>query len=92
MSHRPINAIAADIRANWLDIDKTSERFLAVLEKLGDITDTYRGETASEVALRFLISAEFWKGPAARNIKNELADVVHRHRREEPHPRGAPNT
>jgi hypothetical protein len=83
MNHRPITEIAADIRANWLDIDKTSERFLAVLEKLDDITDTYRGETASEVALRFLISAEFWRGPAARSIKNELAAIVHSYRRTE---------
>ena len=83
MNRRPLSAIAADIRANRQEIDSTSERFLAVLENLHDITDTYHGSTASEVVLRFLSSAEFWKGAVARNMKRELADIVHSHRRNE---------
>lgn len=72
-NHRPIHAIARDIRAAWgPTINYGAKPYLQALETLVSPTDAYGAETGRVVALYFLGNAGNFRGPQARALKAEL--------------------
>jgi hypothetical protein len=77
MQPRPIHEIAAEIRADWGSrINGGAARYLAAMERLRDIRDSYGHETAVEIVVRFLSVANTWRGETARKIKAELDTML----------------
>jgi len=75
-AQRPLHVIAAEIRANWPRVYFGAEPCLAAMERLTSINDAYGADSAREIVLYFLASANTWRGPAAKQIKAELKSLL----------------
>ena len=53
-------------------INYAAKPYLAAMECLNDIKDTYGCDSGSSVVAYFLSNATSWKGPVARAVKAEL--------------------
>ena len=73
---RPIHAIAADIKANWPNVNYAAEPYLDAMRYLDKITDFYFEDDAKGIVIRFLGNARSWTGPKAREIKAELKAIA----------------
>lgn len=73
---RPLSEIAADIRANWANINYGAEPYVAAMQELNSINDRFVTESARDQVIRFLINAKTWRGPKAREIKAELKAML----------------
>lgn len=76
MHARPLHEIAADVRADWVNVSGMAEPFLAALETLDNIHDSFGSDSAVEVVAKFLDAARTWKGPTAQMIKIELNTIL----------------
>ena len=76
LKHRPLNEIAAEIRSDWHPVHGDAEPFVAAMEKLQSVTDTYYAASAVEVLARFQWAARTWKGATAHRIKAEIKSIL----------------
>ena len=75
-SHRPLYAIARDIRASWHNVSPYAKPYLKVMAELNSIRDMYLYDDARSVVLYFLSNAASWRGDDARRIKAELKSML----------------
>jgi hypothetical protein len=75
-THRPIRDIAAEIRADWRPVHGEAEPYVAAMEKLNSVNDSYHADSAVEVLSRFRWAARTWRGPTAVRIKKEIEDIL----------------
>lgn len=83
MTHRQLNVIAAEIRADWVD-PKTGKSkvwfgavpYLDAMSMLHTITEDYGCDPASDIVRYFLSNATHWRGETARKIKAELKGML----------------
>lgn len=74
--HRPLYAIAKDIRRDWKNVYFGARPYLDALASLNSINDQYYRDTAKSVVLYFLSNASAWRGETARRIKAELKAIA----------------
>ena len=74
--NRPIFEIAKDIRNDWTNASPYALPYLEAMDELDSIEDRYIFDSAKSVVRYFLANATPWKGEVAREIKQELKDMV----------------
>lgn len=70
--HRPIYVIAEEIIADWKKPYFGAVPYLAAMQTLDTVNDTYGYDSAYEIVIYFLSNAQSWRGAKAREIKAEL--------------------
>lgn len=73
--HRPLYAIAADIRANWPNVNYAAAPYLDAMRSLTTVADMYGADNARSIVLYFLANAQGWRGPKAKAVKAELKRI-----------------
>lgn len=74
--HRPLHAIAAEIRSFWPNVYFGAVPYLEAMEQLNSIDDMFFCDTAKSVVRYFLSNATTWRGETARRIKAELKSML----------------
>ncbi len=80
--NRPLNQIAASILTDWgpeAHRPKTQKAYhiyampyVQAMLQLRKITDYYGLDDGEDIVLRFLSNASMWRGPVAKQVKEEL--------------------
>ena len=76
--HRPIHAIADEIIKDWTKPYFGAVPYLAAMQSLDTIDDTYGYDDARSIILYFMANATTWRGAKAREIKAELKALTAR--------------
>jgi hypothetical protein len=76
MTHRPIYAIARDIRRAWPNVNYAARPYLDAMRALNQIDDYYGFDDAHDIVLRFLGNASSFRGEQAKALKAELRAMV----------------
>lgn len=76
MKKRYIFEIAEDIYKNWPNIYFGAVPYLHAMMNLRDINDRYLYDSGRSVVNFFLSNATTWRGPIAKQIKNELKQIL----------------
>lgn len=69
---RLIHEIARDIRLHWANVYFGAEPYLAAMETLYTIKDSYGCDSSESILNYFLANANTFRGEHARRIKAEL--------------------
>jgi hypothetical protein len=69
---RELRQIAAEIAADWKNVNYAAKPYLAALHTLRDIDDKYGYDSGKSIVLSFLSNAGQWRGDVAKRIKTEL--------------------
>ena len=77
-THRPIYAIAADIRKDWRKVYFGATPYLVAMLALTSITDDYGADSAESIVRYFLSNATKYRGENARKYKAELKAMLSR--------------
>ena len=72
---RPIYEIAADIKADWKNVNYAAVPYLDAMAELNSINDAYYYDSAKSVVSYFLANARSWRGEKAKEIKAELKSL-----------------
>ena len=75
-AHRPLSAIARDIRAHWPKVYFGAVPYLQAMAQLDSIDGQYGYDDARSIVNYFLANAGSWRGDDARRIKAELKGMV----------------
>lgn len=70
------SVIAAQIRNEWPKIQGLSAHYLTYMEHMYSIHDRYKGMSAPDVILNFLVAASAWRGDRASKIKTQLFVMI----------------
>jgi len=73
---RPINVIAKEIRATWLNVSPYAKPYLDAMSQLQSIDDNYYLDSGRGVVMYFLSNASGYRGDDARRIKAELKEML----------------
>ena len=73
---RPIHQIARDIQLSWKNPYFGAKPYLEAMLTIDKPTDSYFDDSAKEIILYFLANATTWRGETARQIKNELNQLI----------------
>jgi hypothetical protein len=76
MKNRYLFEIAEDIYKNWSNIYFGAIPYLHAMMQLRDINDKYLYDDASSVVRYFLSNASSFRGPMAKQLKNELKQLL----------------
>ena len=69
---RPIRAIARDIKQEWKKVYFGAVPYLNAMLSLNDMQDYYGADDARSIVLYFLSNAGSFRGPKAKELKEEL--------------------
>lgn len=72
---RKIFEIAQDIQKDWIKVNFAARPYLEAMYCLGDICDNYGQDSAKSIVLYFLSNASTYRGPKAKELKNELKQL-----------------
>ncbi len=79
---RPLYEIANEIRKDWKaqakngKIPESALAYLNPMSTLENITDNYICDSGKDIVIRFLCSAQTWKGETAKRVKAELKKMA----------------
>ena len=73
---RELHKIAKEIRMNWTKVNYGAEPYLSAMSSISSIHDKYYMDDAKSIVLYFLSNASTWKGDKAKEIKNELKQML----------------
>lgn len=73
---RPLYEIAKDIRDNWKKPHWEAKPYIDAMASLNKLSDMYGWDSGENIVLFFLSHAGSWRGEKAREIKNELKEMV----------------
>lgn len=80
MQHRPLNAIAAEIKRDWRTrLNGAAIPYIEGLSELRNARDRWCMETGVDAIQGFLNNAQTWRGEVARRIKLELKAILKEH-------------
>lgn len=74
--HRPLYAIARDIRRAWPKPNYAAKPYLDALSELDSAKDNYGYDSAESVVRYFLANAATFRGDDAKRLKQELKDAL----------------
>ena len=75
-TNRPIYEIASDIKSDWKKIYFGAVPYLQAMESLNEPTDRYGMDSAKSIINYFLANASTWRGENAKQIKQELKQLI----------------
>ena len=75
-THRPLHEIAAEIKADWKNVNYAAKPYVEAMATLNQITDRYFQDSANSVVLYFLCNAGTWRGEVAKRVKAELKKIA----------------
>lgn len=75
-TQRPLNVIAAEIRADWHKPYFGAVPYLSAMAELDDVHGAYYEDSAASVVRYFLANATTWRGETARRVKAELKSMI----------------
>lgn len=73
---RPIYQIARDIRQDWRNVYFGAVPYLEAMHTLESVQDRYEYDSAKTIIVYFLANASTWKGDKAKQIKQELKQLI----------------
>lgn len=73
---RSLSQIAREIRQTWSNVYFGAEPYLAAMESLDSINDSYFADSGRSIVQYFLSNAATWRGEDARRIKAELKGML----------------
>lgn len=73
---RKLSEIAAEIRADWQNMDVYAKQYVNAMAQMSSINDRYMADDAEGIVLYFLSNASKWRGDVARRVKKELNDML----------------
>ena len=73
---RLIHEIARDIRLHWANVYYGAEPYLAAMETIYNIKDSYGLDSAESIITYFLANAGGFRGEHARRLKAELKALL----------------
>jgi len=76
---RPLHAIAADIKDDWIKPNFAAVPYLEAMRILDGIDDKFYYDSADSIVRYFLANAGQWRGDKARAIKAELKAMLSRY-------------
>lgn len=76
MAKRPIYQIAKDIKDAWKNPSPYALAYLNPMLTLNSIEDHYFFDDAKSIILYFLANAQGFRGEKARELKQELKDLL----------------
>ncbi len=76
METRPIYQIAQDIKDAWKNPSPYALAYLDPMLTLNSIDDHYYFDDAKSIILYFLANAQGFRGEKARQLKQELKDLL----------------
>lgn len=79
VEHRPIHAIAADMRQAWGGAGKVyygAVPYLEAMDTLTKGTDAYLTEAADNILLYLTVNWQTLRGEEARTLKAEVKDIL----------------
>lgn len=76
MAKRPIYQIAQDIKDAWKNPSPYALAYLNPMLTLNSIEDHYFFDDAKSIILYFLANAQGFRGEKARELKQELKDLL----------------
>lgn len=74
--HRPLSAIAREIRQLWNNVYFGAVPYLEAMQQLTSIDDKFYEDDARSVVAYFLANAQTWRGEDAKRIKAELKALL----------------
>lgn len=69
---RPLYEIARDIRKAWPTPHFAAQPYLEALHELASADEMFYHDTGRSIILGFLVNAQTFRGPEARQLKEEL--------------------
>jgi len=75
-THRPLHEIAAEIKADWKNVNYAAKPYVEAMATLDQITDKYYLDSADSVVRYFLCNAGTWRGEVAKRVKAELNKII----------------
>lgn len=73
---RPLHEIADEIQKDWKKVNYAAKPYLEAMMGMDKVTDSYGMDSGKSVVLYFLNNAGSWRGPKAKEIKDELKKMV----------------
>lgn len=73
---RPLYVIGNEISRDWKKPYFGAKPYIAALQSLHYLSDSYGYDSAKSVVLYFLSNAGTWKGETAKRVKAELRAMV----------------
>lgn len=73
---RPIYQIARDIRQDWRNVYFGAVPYLEAMHTLESVQDRYEYDSAKTIIVYFLANASTWRGDKAKQIKQELKQLI----------------
>jgi hypothetical protein len=73
---RPINQIAQDIKREWKTVNYAAKPYLSAMFELTDKNSRCGYDSAKGIILYFLSNASSFRGPIAKELKNELKQHI----------------
>lgn len=76
-THRPLYAIADEIRRDWgSKVNYAAKPYLDAMRSLDAVTDKYGMDSADSIVIYFLSNASTWRGETAKRVKAELKAMI----------------
>ena len=76
-THRPLYAIASEIRKDWgSKINFGAKPYLDAMSSLDKVTDNYVMDSGKSIIIYFLSNATTWRGETTKRIKAELKTMA----------------
>jgi hypothetical protein len=73
---RPINQIAQDIKREWKTVNYAAKPYLSAMYELTDKNSSAGYDNAQSIIRYFLANASSFRGPIAKELKNELKQHI----------------
>jgi hypothetical protein len=73
---RTIKEIAQDIQSDWKNVNYGAKPYLEVMHRLNSINDKFMMDDARSIVVYFLSNAGGYRGEKAKQIKNELKQLI----------------
>lgn len=73
---RPVYKIAQDILNNWSRPNYAARPYLAAMLTINNENEQFGHDTAKSIILYFLSNASSYRGPKAKELKNELKTLI----------------
>lgn len=73
---RSLREIAAEISADWKNVNYGAVPYLNAMSQLDSVNDGFFAESAQDIVLRFLCNTSSWRGETAKRIKAELKKMA----------------
>ncbi len=76
VQNRPLYQVAREIRQDWQKVYFGAVPYLQAMSTMDKATEPYGMDSGESIVIYFLANAGTWRGSKAKEIKQELKDMV----------------